>query len=254
MSTLSVTKTGRSCAPRLLCLHGWGFDARCWQPLLPYLAEDFELLLVNLPGFGDSLSAGACDAQAWCQTTLAAIGALLDQGPAHLLGWSLGGQLALALADHPQVRSVTALAANLQFRANPHWSCAMAADTYQQFCDNFARAPEPTLRRFYGLVAQGSGQSGRALQQQWAASVPPAVTDWQQALAALSLLDLRDKSFAKPAQLLLASGDALVPVALADQLTGRTDLRCLRLAGGHGLPLDQPALLAPLIRNFCHGA
>lgn len=234
----------------LLCLHGWGFDHRCWLPLAEQLQADFDLLLVDLPGFGRS--APGAD---WCRDSHARVSALLDRQakPVFLLGWSLGGQLALSLLQHPQVCAVIALATNLQFRAEPDWPCAMDPSTYRAFCENFARAPLPTLRRFYGLVAAGGDLTGRQLQAQFGVD-PAHSAAWQQALLALSQWDLRALIFAKPVLMVLADQDNLVPVALAEVMRRQRALRVETVPGGHALPVAQPAQVASLIREFCHGA
>jgi len=38
----------------LLFLHGWGGNKFSWQPLMENLGEDFEMVSVDLPGFGES--------------------------------------------------------------------------------------------------------------------------------------------------------------------------------------------------------
>lgn len=87
---------------RILCLHGGGLDARQWRGLRERLPE-FDLLTPDLPGHGfrrgERLTLeGALHT---------ALDALVEQ-PAHVVGHSMGGALALALARrHPaQVQSL----------------------------------------------------------------------------------------------------------------------------------------------------
>ena len=38
----------------VVLIHGWGNDSRVWEPLLPCLAPGVDVIVVDLPGFGDS--------------------------------------------------------------------------------------------------------------------------------------------------------------------------------------------------------
>jgi pimeloyl-[acyl-carrier protein] methyl ester esterase len=38
----------------LVLLHGWGMNAGVWMPLLPRLAQGWQVILVELPGHGES--------------------------------------------------------------------------------------------------------------------------------------------------------------------------------------------------------
>ena len=36
----------------LVFFHGWGFDSQIWLPLIPFFKDSYQLILVDLPGFG----------------------------------------------------------------------------------------------------------------------------------------------------------------------------------------------------------
>lgn len=86
----------------LLLLHGFTGDHSTWQTVSPALGAKNQLVLLDLPGHGDSDSP-AC-AAAWSMSSVAAdLVSLLDAlelPQVHLLGYSLGGRLALYLALH----------------------------------------------------------------------------------------------------------------------------------------------------------
>lgn len=93
----------------LLLLHGLGHRKEGWEPVLPALAARFDVVAIDLPGFG-----GAPPLEG-TPTDLALAdfveGVLDDLGwdTAHISGNSLGGLIALRLADRGRARSVTAL-------------------------------------------------------------------------------------------------------------------------------------------------
>jgi pimeloyl-ACP methyl ester carboxylesterase len=91
-------------------LHGIGDSARTWDLVLPALARQHDVLAPTLPGHlgGPPLPPGA-DAAAmagWVEAAMDDAGI----GAAHLVGNSMGGYLALLLAERGRARSVVALA------------------------------------------------------------------------------------------------------------------------------------------------
>lgn len=90
--------------PPLLLLHGFTGSSADWQPLLPALAR-FRTVAVDLPGHGASASTGELDAydMAGCVGSLVAILDRFDIEHSAVLGYSMGGRVALALAlAHPE--------------------------------------------------------------------------------------------------------------------------------------------------------
>ncbi|MDT8305349.1 MAG: 2-succinyl-6-hydroxy-2,4-cyclohexadiene-1-carboxylate synthase [Anaerolineae bacterium] len=84
----------------LLLLHGFTGSSASWQRVLPELAEQYRVIAVDLLGHG--VSDAPSDAARYRMVPVAAdIAALLDHlevARAHLLGYSMGGRLALYLA------------------------------------------------------------------------------------------------------------------------------------------------------------
>ncbi len=82
--------------PALVLLHGWGLNVRVWDGLTAALSNRFRIIAVDLPGHGRSPwlpERSSLEEQAeQVRETLAAI---TDEYS--LLGWSLGGQIALQL-------------------------------------------------------------------------------------------------------------------------------------------------------------
>ena len=105
-SSLAYTRSG-SGAP-LVLLHGIGLNRQSWNPVVPALARQFDVIAVDLPGFGDS--ALASPAQAGPRALAEAVAGLLAElgvTTPHLAGNSLGGWVALELAAIRPMASVT---------------------------------------------------------------------------------------------------------------------------------------------------
>lgn len=207
---------GDSAKPALVLLHGWGMNAEVWREHLPALSEHFHLTLIDLPGLGRS----PADPEQY--SSAAVIEQLLSVAPprAIWLGWSLGGQLALALAaSHPErVQALVMVASNPCFVQRDDWACAMAQETYQGFAGALAVSAEKTLTRFIMLQTQGA-EAGRdtlkQLKQVLKVTPEPAALE-----ASLRLLE-RDERAALanirvPVLMQLGDKDLLVPVNVAE--------------------------------------
>ena len=87
----------RGSGPALVLLHGWGLNVRVWDGLSATLCDRFRIIAIDLPGHGRSgwLPARSSleEQAAQVRETVADIASDYS-----LLGWSLGGQIALQLA------------------------------------------------------------------------------------------------------------------------------------------------------------
>jgi pimeloyl-ACP methyl ester carboxylesterase len=106
-SGLSYTRSGRG-AP-LVLIHGLGLSRAAWAPVLPLLVERFDVVAVDLPGFGESppLPDGV---EASPAALAASVAELLDElglRCPHVVGNSLGGWVALELAQLRRPASLT---------------------------------------------------------------------------------------------------------------------------------------------------
>jgi pimeloyl-ACP methyl ester carboxylesterase len=109
MSPLAFTRSGTD-AP-LVLLHGLGASRRSFDPVLPALAARFDVIAVDLPGFGDSAplpGPGAVPPAALAQHVADLLDDLGVSTP-HVVGNSLGGWVALELASRRPVASLTLL-------------------------------------------------------------------------------------------------------------------------------------------------
>src|SRR5918997_6856108 len=89
--------------PGIVLLHGWSHSADTWRPLLAELAaRGRRAIAVDLPGFGEAtpLAPGAVLPQLDAFATEVILG-WAGEEPVVVAGTSLGGCLALRLAEHP---------------------------------------------------------------------------------------------------------------------------------------------------------
>ncbi|MDO6748231.1 malonyl-ACP O-methyltransferase BioC [Gilvimarinus sp. 1_MG-2023] len=241
-------------ASPIVLLHGWGFSAASMAPLIEPLRQVRDVWCVDLPGFGDQPSLESFDVDSL-------MGFLAECLPvkACLVGWSLGGVLALTYAERfpARVDAVVSLAVNGKFVASADWPEAMERKVNRLFSHGFAAEPTATLKRFCGLVAQGSWderarlRSLRALMQLPESGQLPS---WRAGLELLSKSDLRLvlHNLNLPCLHILAEGDGLVPASAQQDLGGLNRLHRVECVAdaGHAVHWDQSAYVAQLITAF----
>jgi pimeloyl-ACP methyl ester carboxylesterase len=114
----------RGVGETLVLLHGIGSSRHAWDPIVRGLAEQFDVIAIDLPGFGDSPAMPA-QTEAHPAALAAAVAAFLDKHgitAPHVVGNSLGGWVALELAHIRPLRSLTLLSpAGLWKGATPRY-------------------------------------------------------------------------------------------------------------------------------------
>ena len=96
--SLNIQKIGSPANPSLICLHGFMGSGADFQFLTDSLAGHFYIILPDLPGHGASrdFKNNAQWSIPFCSAALA--DSLRPFAPIHLLGYSLGGRVAMTLA------------------------------------------------------------------------------------------------------------------------------------------------------------
>ena len=109
LSELVYTRKGSG--EPLVLLHGIGHRRQAWDPVLDLLAESYDVIAVDLAGFGESPAYpdGVPYTMDNAAADLSANFAAWGIEKPHLVGNSLGGAIALELAARGLARSVTAL-------------------------------------------------------------------------------------------------------------------------------------------------
>jgi pimeloyl-ACP methyl ester carboxylesterase len=100
VNTTTLAYTRRGAGAPLVLLHGIGSARQAWDPVTGALAERFEVIAVDLPGFGASppLPAGTQPRPAALAASVAAFLDELGIATPHVAGNSLGGWVGLELA------------------------------------------------------------------------------------------------------------------------------------------------------------
>jgi len=236
---LSYLSAGRPAGgPTMLLIHGSGVSARCWINQLRRLGDALPVLAIDLPGHGESDPSEAASVEEYARAVEGALDAL-GNGPVIAAGHSLGGAVAIALADRrpDAVRGLVLLA-----------SCAKIPHTDSVGERILAALPGP-LRKivFFSLAKKllfAPGAPARAVSlslQELRACRPETILKDVRAAKAMDLTD-RAARLVVPTLILCGSRDKLTPPALSERLSGliaRSRLRIIEGAG-HMLPLESP--------------
>lgn len=245
--------------PPLALVHGWGLHSGIWAPLLPALERHFAVTRIDLPGHGHSphRSPGP-DLREFAAQVAASI-----DPEAAWLGWSLGGQVALAAALNGLLRGRLALVATTpRFVSAPDWPCGMAPGVLAGFAAGLASHHEKTLRDFLTLQLRGDRHGSALLAQlkrALAERPPPCIEALRDGLAILATADLRPRlgELCQPVLVIAGERDRLTPPEAGRRLaTALPDARFLVLPGAAHVPfLSHPEdFVSALVAFFTDGA
>ena len=245
--------------PPLVCLHGWGLNLRVFDALARGLNGERQVIAIDLPGHGaspwDPLRSSFEAQSQW----------LLEALPERcvLLGWSLGGQLALELARRApeRIQRLVLLATTPRFACAPDWPQGMAGPALERFAAHLRADWQGTVRDFLALQVRGSRDAAAAL-----AMLEQALGEHGQAqpaalaagLEILRSVDLRLSLPALDVPSLVITGqhDRITPPAaglyLAGALRGARHVELAR--AGHAPHLSPQVEVARLVREFLAAA
>lgn len=172
--------------------------------------------IIDLPGYGSTPLITDFDK---------AVDAIADrlQTGTTLCGWSLGAQLALAIAARApeKVSKLVLVAGTTSFIQRNRWPHAMPPEMLAEFTAGIAADAEAMLPRFVGGFNRGDARSKEVTRQLLELADPrPSAEVLLAGLAWLRDVDLRDDALRVKAPTLLIHGDAdpLMPLPAAEAL------------------------------------
>ncbi|NOQ13477.1 MAG: pimeloyl-ACP methyl ester esterase BioH [Methyloprofundus sp.] len=238
----------------VVMLHGWAMHSGVWRVFAQTLATQRQLVCMDLPGHGLSESVSPYT----LESVVDAVYAELPEQACTLVGWSLGGNVALRLAEkYPQrIKSIVLIASNPQFTATQSWP-GVASQALKEFANNLQRNCTPTLLRFMSLQVQGKPDTKSNLKQIKMAMQECAAPTAEVLEAGLSVLQTVDQtkvlsSIAMPVLMVLGEQDTLVPVSVGkccQSLNAQIEVKIIAGAGHVPFITDQEQLLM-LMQDF----
>jgi pimeloyl-[acyl-carrier protein] methyl ester esterase len=213
--------------PPLIVMHGWAMHSGLWMPVLPKLAQRYRVHCVDLPGHGYSEAVFPYTLASVTGAVAAACEDLtVDSGePLTLLGWSMGGAVAMhwAATRPDRVGALVLTCTTPCFVSRPDWSTALSEKTLRQFGDELSASYRLTLQRFVSLQVQGTEHARHVLavlRNQLFSRGEPSPRVLSAALEMLIDTDLRSivRNIHQPALVISGDRDTLAPFAAGQWL------------------------------------
>ncbi|WP_240615515.1 pimeloyl-ACP methyl ester esterase BioH [Alteromonas facilis] len=201
--------------PTLVLLHGWGLNSGVWQEAICDLVTDFDVVTVDLPGFGINAETLPED---YSLENIANMLAPCVPQDSILLGWSMGGLIAqhIAIENKVKLKGLISLASTPCFAERDDWhgiKRPVLAAFEKQLEFDFGK----TLARFLAIQALGSPSAKsdiKAIQHSINEYPQPSHVALMDGLNLLSTVDLRDRisQIGCPTLRLYGRLDSLVPI------------------------------------------
>jgi pimeloyl-[acyl-carrier protein] methyl ester esterase len=234
-------------------LHGWGLSGAIWSQTVAHVPGTAP----DLPGYGSTPTTLPYSAEALADALAATLTA-----PINLVGWSMGGMVALALAARhsDRVARLVLVGTSPAFAARVDWPHGMAPEVLGEFARSLAEDYRATLLRFLSLQARGGDEARTVIAQLRArlqAQAEPNPGVLAAGLELLRTVDLRDQvaRIRCPALVMHGAYDTLcVPEAglwLAEHLPEAR--LALHERASHAPFLSHPDWFVAALKEFLHG-
>ncbi len=154
--------------PRLILLHGWGMNRHIWHHIRQQLlakCKDLQVLTPDLPGYAASDAVeqffSVDDMARQLQPVLS------EQHKNIVLGWSLGGLVAIAMSKlFPQrVQQLILVASTPKFIRSNDWPEALDEKLFHDFAHALQTDIGKTIRRFIAIQTMGSQNARKDMKQ-----------------------------------------------------------------------------------------
>lgn len=229
-----------------MLLHGWGMGPGVFADWRSWLEPDQRVHCPALADYGGAPDDGHHG------DPLGTIAARIADGlerPAHWVGWSLGGLIALAAARRTPaaVTRVTLVAASPRMAAAPGWP-GIDPHELERFRHDLLDDPMATHDRFLALQVHGSQGSRsvlRRLRHAVAADGLPSIDALRSDLDLLMLSDLRSDldALSCPVDAVLGECDVLVPTTVAAHLGALAVPTRIIPGAGHAPFISHPGVV-----------
>jgi pimeloyl-[acyl-carrier protein] methyl ester esterase len=237
----------------LVFLHGWGLHGGIWSETAAALDRP-DALMLDLPGYGATPTVTPYDAPHLAD-------ALTTRLPpdAIVIGWSMGGMAALALAAKHPIKALVLVGASPVFVNRADWPHGLAPEVLAGFAESLSADYRATLLRFLSLQARG-GEAAREVNGRLRDSVfargEPSPETLAAGLGLLRDVDLRGEAAQIHCPTLIIHGDYdnLCPPAAADWFarTIPNARLALHARAAHAPFLSHPDWFVSQLKEFIH--
>ncbi|HEX7625318.1 MAG TPA: alpha/beta fold hydrolase, partial [Anaeromyxobacteraceae bacterium] len=134
----------------IVLVHGWAMSSAAFAPVLEPLAASARVITLDLRGHGTSAAGGGQDLATHAHDLARAFDAL-DLREAVVVGWSMGGQVALEAwpALTRRVAGLVLVGVTPRFTSAPDWVHGLPPASVEALAARLRHRFQPSLRRFF---------------------------------------------------------------------------------------------------------
>jgi pimeloyl-[acyl-carrier protein] methyl ester esterase len=240
----------------LCLLHGWALNSHVWDQVTESLQQHYQVNQIDLPGHGKS--SPPASGEYTLDSLTAEISKLMEQNTT-LVGWSLGGLIAMNIAArHPGlVKKLILVASSPQFTASSDWDHAVGKSVFDGFSTDLGKNYRKTILRFLAIQTLGCEQNKpaiRKLREKVFINGEPHLDSLEKGLRILKNSNLRQTiaTIRCPTLIILGEKDTLVPKesGLDTQSLISNSQLSIVTGAGHAPFLSHPADFINLVNDF----
>lgn len=232
----------------LVLIHGYPLDHTIWNPVVPLLENDFDLILPDLRGFGESEAPRSDYRLMDVATDIAALLDSLGIEKAAIAGHSMGGYIALAFAHaYPQRVSGLGLVASQAVADPPERKTARYQEAEHVLAHGVADVAEGMSAKLIADAALQPAMKALILRQK-----PEGLAGALRAMAERADSTPFLPGFAFPVVIVHGLADQLVPIERARAVQAAVKQgRLVEVDGaGHLLMMEAPQATAEALKGL----
>lgn len=261
VGTTSLVRHRAGAGEPLVLLHGVGESAVGWRPVQDALSCNYDVIALDLPGFGGSarLSANTLPSAAALADAVEREMDQLEIGDFHVAGYSLGARVSLELATRGRIRSVVAIAPDglgIPLERIFQATALMAGRTMATLLAPVATlmtASGPGRSLFFAMERSRPWKLTRQDARQLLLNFANAPAYEETVLAGMFDIPARLDRITCPVLIMQGTADPLVPMQSRRFLTLIPHAQFRWLYGLSHVPIsDDPELVAGLMLDFLH--
>ncbi|MGB4812064.1 MAG: pimeloyl-ACP methyl ester esterase BioH [Methylophilaceae bacterium] len=238
----------------LVMIHGWGSNGAIFHAMTKLLSNQFTLHLVDLPGAGMSRPIDPYHLYALAEQVAITLPAHAD-----ILGWSLGGQVAMRLAlDRPDMVCRLVLVGTTPcFVTKPDWEIGVQPRVFNDFAKAVNDDYQKTMLQNITLQCMNAKDARKTIKILREKFLARPAANTQAIMHGLQLLldtDLREEvqNLRKPTLLIHGDRDNLAPLQAAHWMMQNLPAGFLRVMSGaaHAPFLSHQAQFVEALTQF----
>ena len=235
-------------------IHGWGMNSNVWNNIEADLSKNFKLIMINLPGMG-----GCKSNNDYVMSTIVDLLNKFIPSNAILLGWSLGGQIAIAYQRKfpKKIKCLILVSSTPCFINKKGWNYGVEREIFEKFASQLLVNWKKTMHQFFLLQLYGVPNIRKVTVKFEETILSSGKPDPQALAGGLKLLldnDCRENLININVKTLIISGDkdrltSLASSKYMDNIIPNSSLKVFPGAG-HIPFLFEPEMFVQSILNF----